>query len=67
MEKINKLACVGKLEISYRVKIIVKDFDFFGRLFFEDYMFCMVKYLSFHKFFFCLKILKKCKWQGHTM
>jgi hypothetical protein len=33
MEKINKLACVGKLEISYRVKIIVKDFSFFGRLF----------------------------------
>jgi hypothetical protein len=37
----------------------LKDIGFFWRLYF-----CMVKYLSFHDFFFCLKIFLKCKWQG---
>jgi hypothetical protein len=27
----------------------------------------MVKYLSFHNSFFCLKLLLKCKWQGHSV
>ncbi len=48
-----------KLEISYRlVYNILKDFGFyfyfFKRDFFEDYNFCMVKYLSFHSSSFYL-------------
>jgi hypothetical protein len=41
---------VLKLEISYR---ILKELFCF-RAFFEDYIFCMVKYLSFHNSSFVL-------------
>jgi hypothetical protein len=44
---------VSKLEISYRVLIYLEGFWFLLEDFFEDYIFCMVKYLSFR---FCLKI-----------
>jgi hypothetical protein len=41
---------------------------FFLRGFFEDFYFCMVKYLSFHNSSFALRyILLKCKWQGHSV
>jgi hypothetical protein len=37
------------------------------RGFFWNLYFCMVKYLSFHNSFFCLKILYNVKWQGHSV
>ncbi len=40
---------VLKLETRYD---ILKDFWFLLEDFFEDYIFCMVKYLNFHNFFF---------------
>jgi hypothetical protein len=46
---------VLRLEISYRVIISLKDFSFFGRIFFEDYVFAWVKYLSFHNSSFALR------------
>jgi hypothetical protein len=39
---------VLKLEISYRVLISLEGFWFLLEDFFEGYIFCMVKYLSFH-------------------
>jgi len=49
---------VLKLEISYyRVIIYLEGLLVSFRGFFEDYIFCIVKYLSFHSSFFCLKIL----------
>jgi hypothetical protein len=39
---------VLKLEISYRVLIYLEGFWFLFEDFFEDDIFCMVKYLSFH-------------------
>jgi hypothetical protein len=39
---------VLKLEISYRVINILKDFGFFLRVFFLRLYFCMVKYSNFH-------------------
>ncbi len=49
------LACV-ELGINYRVIIALRILVSF-RGFFEDYIFCTVKYLNFHNSFFCLKIL----------
>jgi hypothetical protein len=46
---------VLKLGISYRV-IISWRILVYLRGFFEDYIFAMVKYVSFHNSFFCLKI-----------
>jgi len=49
---------VLKLEISYRVMISWRILVSFGlEEFFEDYIFCMVKCLSFHNSCFCLQIL----------
>jgi hypothetical protein len=45
---------VLKLEISYRVINILKDFGFFCRIFGKLY-FCKVKYLSFHNSSFALR------------
>jgi hypothetical protein len=62
------LACVETWEISYNRVIIYHEII---RFLLKDflkiyYIFAWWnKYLSFHKFFFCLKILFKCKWQGH--
>ncbi len=42
------LAFVLKLEISCRVLISWRILVSFKRIFFEDYIFCMVKYLSFY-------------------
>jgi hypothetical protein len=42
---------VLKLEVSYRVTICERILVSL-RGFFEDYNFCMVKYLSFHNSFF---------------
>jgi hypothetical protein len=53
---------VLKLEISYRVIIASRILVSFGGFFGDWYIFCMVKYLSFHNSSFCLKILLKCKW-----
>jgi hypothetical protein len=56
---------VLKLEINYRVivswRILV---SFRGIL--EDYIFCMVKYLRFHKSSFAFRYFK-CKWQDHSV
>jgi hypothetical protein len=34
---------------------MLKDFGFFKRIFFEHYIFAMVKYLSFHNSSFALR------------
>jgi hypothetical protein len=47
---------VFKLEISYRLIIYLEGFWlFFERGFFEDCIFCMVKYLSVHNSSFALR------------
>jgi hypothetical protein len=49
-----------KLEISYRVIISRRIFSFFLEDFFENYIFCMVKYLSFHDSSFSGTLLYFC-------
>jgi hypothetical protein len=46
---------VLKLEISYRVMIILKDFGFFQSIFLKIIYFCMVNYLNFHNSSFALR------------
>jgi len=48
---------VLKLEISYRVMISCKILVSFRGFFWKMINFWMVKYLSFHNSFICLKIL----------
>jgi len=48
---------VLKLEISYNRIIISSRILVSFRGFFEDYIFCMVKYLSFHNSSFALRYI----------
>jgi hypothetical protein len=60
---------VLKLEISYNRVIIIswRIFCLFQRIFFEDYIFAMVKYLNFHNSSLALIYFFLCKWQGHSV
>ncbi len=55
---------VFKLEISYN---ILKDFGFVQTTFLEDYIFAMVKYLSFHNSSFALRYYFNVNGKGHSV
>jgi hypothetical protein len=48
---------VLKLKISYRSYDILKDFGFLVENFFDEYIYCMVKYLNFHHSSFAIRYL----------